>query len=82
MAIEGEWRVQNYARRDSNKLTKTLEKPQNARGALQNPVQFSSDPPETADADVTRVVQTWLDLPEAIRRAVLALVDSAARDKP
>jgi hypothetical protein len=29
------------------------------------------------DADLQRVVEAWPDLPEAIRRAVLALVGSA-----
>ena len=32
---------------------------------------------EPADVDLRRVVEAWPDLPEAIRRAVLALVQSA-----
>jgi hypothetical protein len=34
--------------------------------------------PET-DTDLARVVATWPDLPAPIRRAVLALIESAAR---
>jgi len=34
---------------------------------------------EPEDADLARVVAAWPDLPEAIRRAVLALLDAAGR---
>jgi hypothetical protein len=34
-------------------------------------------PDSFADADLARVVTVWPDLPEAIRRAVLALIGTA-----
>jgi hypothetical protein len=33
---------------------------------------------EPEDADLRRIVEAWPDLPEAIRRAVLALIGSTA----
>jgi hypothetical protein len=47
-----------------------------------SPVETSACRPacrtEPADADLERVVAAWPDLPDAIRRAVLALIGSSA----
>ena len=65
---------QQYPRQEPNSPPKTRKTPPIDPEALQNPVQFASG---TADADLSRVIVAWPDLPGHIKAAVLALIGTA-----
>lgn len=50
-------------------------------GAAQNPAQFYPQPP-TPDGELAEVIEAWPYLPDAVRKAVLGLVRSAAGESP
>ena len=60
-----------YAWRDSNTSSDTLEKPQHLSGALQKALQFYPD--------LAQVVNVWAALPAEIRRAIVAMVEAAGK---
>jgi len=49
---------------------------ENSSPALALPLTFSAPSAPCVDPDLARVVNRWQDLPEPIRRAILALVES------
>ena len=70
-----------YPDPESNNLRIPVENRTSRKQAAQNPAQLPTKPAEPktpTDPDLSRIVAAWPTLPEPIRRAVLALVGSAA----
>ena len=59
--------------------TKCHEMPQNEAGSAQIPPTFRRLSDGDLPPELTRVVNAWPNLPEKIREAVLALVDTNAK---
>jgi hypothetical protein len=70
----GTWRIQDSqsAASPRNSLEKRVEVKQSVRSS------YRSNPP---GPDLARIVAAWPELPEHIRGAILALVESAKPDK-
>ncbi len=67
--------------KESNNPGISLENRTSPKQAARNPAQLPTAPVEIAlDPDLARVVAAWPTLPDAIRRALLALVGSVTSE--